>query len=39
MKFGFGTPEPSVAFAGLELGFSVFSRENAYHGRPTSSGV
>jgi hypothetical protein len=31
MQWSFDTPEPSVRFAGLELGFTVFSRENAYH--------
>jgi hypothetical protein len=31
MSFSFDTPEPSVRFAGLELGFTIFSRENAYH--------
>jgi hypothetical protein len=31
MQFSFDTPEPSVRFAGLELGFTVFSHENAYH--------
>ena len=31
MKFSFDAPEPSVRFAGLELGVTVFSHENAYH--------
>jgi hypothetical protein len=31
MQFSFDTPEPSVRFAGLELGFTVFSHENTYH--------
>jgi len=31
MKFSFDAPEPAVRFAGLELGFTIFSRENAYH--------
>ena len=31
MKFSFDTPEPSVRFAGFDLGFTIFSRENAYH--------
>ena len=31
MKLSFGSPEPSVRFAGLELGFTIFSRENVYH--------
>ena len=30
MKWSFDTPEPSVAFEGLEFGFKVFTRENAY---------
>src|SRR2546425_6525083 len=29
-KFSFDFPEPSVEFAGLRLGFLVFTRENAY---------
>ena len=29
-KFSFDFPEPSVEFAGLRIGFLVFSRENAY---------
>lgn len=29
-KFSFDFPEPSVPFAGLRLGFLVFSRENVY---------
>jgi hypothetical protein len=31
MNFSFDTPEPSLRFAGLELAFTVLSRENAYH--------
>ena len=31
MKFSFDAPEPAVRFAGFELGFTIFSRENAYH--------
>ncbi len=31
MKFSFDTSEPSVAFEGLEFGFTIYSRENAYH--------
>ena len=31
MKWSFDTPEPSVAFQGFEFGFTIFSRENAYH--------
>jgi hypothetical protein len=31
MKFSFDTPEPSVRFAGFDLGFTIFSRENTYH--------
>ncbi len=30
MKWSFDSPEPSVAFEGLRIGFKVFSRENAY---------
>lgn len=26
MKFSFDTPEPSVRFAGFDLGFTIFSR-------------
>lgn len=29
-KFSFDFPEPSVEFAGMQFGFLVFSRENAY---------
>src|SRR5262245_35754811 len=31
MKPSFDTPEPSVRFEGLEIGFAIFSRENAYY--------
>jgi hypothetical protein len=31
MSFSFDTPEPSVRFAGLDVGFTIFSRENTYH--------
>ena len=31
MSFSFDTPEPSVRLAGLEVGFTIFSRENTYH--------
>jgi hypothetical protein len=30
MKWSFDTPEPSVAFAGLEFGFKLFGRENVF---------
>jgi hypothetical protein len=36
MKFSFDFPEPSVEFAGLRVGFLVFTRENAYAVDPSA---